>query len=278
MDLIKALNPSVAVSILVMDDSDSAASGYGTCWNGNWNGLPAGQGLSCGAGQFLGPKEMYPQIINAAWQRGIPFAPEFSVMDYSSAGHPEVILPKLVEFVNWARPTFGGASLMTTDGRYVVTIDGLDAISGLNSRPDLEAAIYAYMNSQSDILWINNLVTSGPNPQILTNGNVYRAGPSWSSTIGNSAEAGLASQWGSLFLPWFIADYAKDFTDYNNPVNQVPQALREQWMNITPNNPSNYPVFISQWNEYGEFLIWEPSTVLGMANYNYLQWMMSMQP
>ncbi|MFP5519796.1 MAG: hypothetical protein ACLGGX_07830 [Bdellovibrionia bacterium] len=266
LELIRGLGDSVAISVLLMTDGDSKASGYGTCWNGTWV-----EGNKCNGGEWRRPLSLYREVKFAAWKKGIMVAPYISLMNYEykpgTAG--DKILPKLIAALNQLRPTFDGTSLKTTDGRWVVMVDSLPEWAGLSTVQKNE--IYAYMATQKDILWIDNLVleySSAP--------NVLRSAATFDRS--GVIQDALKTQWGNRYLWWFTAGFAKTWAQKIHPDNNIPQPLREKWMNIHPHDSANYPVIISQWNEYAEYLIFEPSVRSKNANYDYLKWMISRQP
>jgi hypothetical protein len=54
MALIAGLGRQVAIGVLLMTDTDSGKSGYGTCWNGSWSDKSPG-GNGCDSGTLTYP-------------------------------------------------------------------------------------------------------------------------------------------------------------------------------------------------------------------------------
>ncbi len=270
MELIRGLGNSVAVTYLLMNDADSNASGYGACWQGTWT-----NNQNCSGGAWRRPMALYREAKAAANARGIPVAPEFSIMNYQYGlgnGAPH-FLPRLRDFLAWARPTFDNGNLRNGNGQYVVIVDGLYEWTPLNDTQRTE--IMAYMQSQTDILWVDNMVGPLSTGQRSTNApNVFST--SWGN---DAAKSTLAQIWGESYVYTYtsLLGAAPTLSLAQAPGNQVPQSIREKWLNISPYRPTQYPVFIHQWNEYAEYLIFEPSQRAGYANYEYLKSMIARQ-
>lgn len=271
LQLISELGTTTAIAVLLMNDGDSNASGFGTCWNGQWI-----SGRNCNGGEWRTPMAVYRDVKWAAWMKGVQVAPYISLMNYEypmgTAGYR--IRPKLEAMLNELRPTFDGASLRTEDGRYVVVVDSLPEWAGLTE--DDKNAVTWYMNSQKDIFWVNNIITEKMRPDLYSshNMNVSAATSDRSGTIQDY----LKNIWGEQFLWWFTAKFASTYSESVDPAHNIPEDIRLKWLNISPHDPARYPVIISQWNEYAEYLIYEPSTKSGTRNYDYLKWMLSRQP
>lgn len=267
-ELIAGLGSTVAVAVLLMTDSDSVASGYGACWDGSWSGGPG-----CDSGTLRRPFAVYDELREAARAQGVRYAPDFSLMNYDGVRGAQV-LPKLQAAIAWWRQRLPDPfAARAPSGRYYVVLDSLPSQLGL-SASDLSAAL-AWMHAQTDIEWIDNMFNASTPP-----GNTNYTGNVFHSTWGDEATKDyLNGLEGDHFLWWFQATWVvRTFADFNLVANKVPEATRLKWLNISPHTPSKYPVNISQWNEYAEYLIFEPSTRSGTANYDYLRWRLSQQP
>lgn len=267
-ELIAGLSSTVAVAVLLMTDSDSAASGYGACWNGSWSGGPG-----CDSGTLRRPFAMYDELREAARAQGVRYAPSFSMMNYDGVRGSQV-LPKLQAAIAWWRQRLPDPfTARAPSGRAYVVLDSLPSQLGL-SAAETNAAL-AWMHAQTDIEWIDNMFNASTPP-----GNTHYTGNVFHSTWGDEATKDyLNSLEGDHFLWWFQANWVvRTFAEFHLAANKVPEATRLKWLNISPHTPTKYPVNISQWNEYAEYLIFEPSTRSGTANYDYLRWRLSQQP
>ncbi len=268
MALIDDLGDHVAISVLLMNDSDAMASGYGTCWKGSWSGLI---GL-CKTGTFTKPYAMYDHVREAARSAGVRYVPEFSIMNYADQGNGQSVVNNLKAAVTWLRARLPDAyAAKSPDGRYYIVVDGLPELAGLTTAQKSE--LIAFMKSQSDMFWLDNLVNADATPSAYSDNMVRTA------AADDGAQSSLNSLLGDRYLWWFTASaVVRTFDAFNTAPNKVPEAIRDKWLNISPSSPSKYPVMISQWNEYAEYLIFEPSTRSGTANYDYLKWKLGQQP
>lgn len=266
MSLIAALGRDVAIGVLLMTDSDSAKSGYGTCWNGSWSGGP------CDSGNLSYPLDMYDKVRAAARAAGVRYAPDFSVMNFDGV-RGRAVLPKLKQLIDWWRARLPDAfAARAPDGRYYAIVDSLPSRDNF-SAADKEELI-AYMKSQNDIEWIDNMVDDDANPSSYS-ANVYRS----AANPNAQAQSALASHEHSHYLWWFVANrVARTYHDAQLAPNKVPEVMRLKLLNIRPNDPAKYPVIISQWNEYAEYLFFEPSTKSGTSRYDHLKRLLSEQP
>jgi len=271
MSLIAGLGRQVAIGVLLMTDSDSVKSGYGTCWNGSWSSnLPGGGGDS---GTLTYPFAMYDRVRSAAHAAGVRYAPDFSLMNYDGV-RGAAVLPKLKQAIAWWRIRLPDSfAARAPDGRYYVIVDSLPTLDGLSAAN--KAELIAYMKSQSDIDWIDNMVNDDNHPSSYTSSdNIYR-----SAAADAGPQSSLASREGSHYLWWFVPHKVeRTYSEAHLATNETPEAIQLQFLNISPHNLNKYPVMISQWNEYAEYLIFEPSTKSGTSNYDYLKSLLSQQP
>ena len=271
MSLIAGLGGQVAIGILLMTDTYSAKSGYGTCWNGSWSDASPG-GNGCDSGTLTYPLAMYDNVRTAARTAGVRYAPDFSLMNYDGV-RGSAVLPKLKQLIDWWRPRLPDPfAARAPNGHYYVIVDSLppqDKFSDADKK-----ALIAYMKSQSDIDWVDNMVDDDNHPSSYS-GNVYRS----AASPDYRAQQALARREDSHYLWWFAANrVARTYRDARLAANKVPDNARLALLNIRPHDPSKYPVMISQWNEYGEYLIFEPSTKSGTSNYDYIKRLLAQQP
>src|SRR5208337_3465651 len=135
--------------------------------------------------------------------------------------------------------------------QYVIILDSLPSQAALSDTQKLQ--VMQFMATQSDIFWIDNMVGMLSNAAPSTTAsNIYES--SWGD---DPTKDYLAQIWGEKYLWWFTAlnGGVKTQAAASDPTNQVPQSIREKWLNIQPYNSDHYPVIISQWNEYAEYLI-----------------------
>jgi hypothetical protein len=271
MTLIAGLGNQVAIGVLLMTDSDSAKSGYGTCWNGSWSSNSPG-GNGCDNGTLTYPLAMYDNVRTAARAAGVRYAPDFSLMNYDGV-RGSAVLPKLEQFIDWWRPRLPDPSAARApDGHYYVIVDSLPPQDDFSDAD--KKALIAYMKSQSDIDWIDNMVDDDNHPSSYS-GNVYRS----AASPDYQAQRAIALREDSHYLWWFAANrVTRTYREAELAANKVPEDGRLMLLNIRPYDPSKYPVMISQWNEYGEYLFFEPSTKSGDRNYDYLKGRLSQQP
>lgn len=268
MALIAGLGEHVAIGVLMMTDEDSAKSGYGTCWNGSWSGK-----RTCDSGELIYPFDMYDKVRAAARAAGVRYAPNFSMMNYDGArGH--AVLEKLQQAIDWWRARLPDPhAAKDEEGRYYVIVDSLPQQTKFSDEDKEE--IIEYMKSQLDIKWVDFMV-NGNTPPVnkYYHDNVYHS--VWGT---DKVRNWLNSQQRDHLLWSFQTNFpSRSLAEARSPAKKIPEEVHEKWMNISPWDPSKYPVIIDQWNEYGEFLMFEPSTQLGTKNYDYLKWLISRQP
>jgi len=263
MGLIKSLNKDTAIAVLVMPDEEARASGYGTCFNGIWSG---GTGCSAG-GAWTTPKSSLAAVKWAAWMKGIEVAPLISINLYDSpngSSRAALVLQRLKDFVDWYMTTIDKTTLKTTSGKVVVLTEGLPENTDLQNEAAAKAALASYMNSRTDILWIDNLLLQDGNPESVGS-NVYRSAATSDPT--GSVQDSLNSIWGGRYLWTFLDRWGSSTARATN----IPEAVRCRWLNLSSRNPKKYPVIISQWNEYAESHVFEPNEHDGYDEYRYLQ-------
>jgi hypothetical protein len=281
MHEVAALNRYTAVAFLMMPDEEETASGYGA----NYPGLG-----------WQRTKGLFPYAKWAAWMKGIMVAPVISINCYDRLNDPNrgaYVLGKLQAFTNWYRTTNNAVMLKTVQGKIVICTEGLPQNTNLSATQ--REAILNWMGQQTDILWIDNLAFRDDNPNsILNRPNIYRSaaiappypppspltsdyGPdgTWNPAV--SPQDSLKSVYGTRYLWHFCDRFAKREAESWQANYKVGETTRLKWLNISPNEPNRYPVIISQWNEYAEFLIWEPNELEGYGGFNYLQWRLSQQ-
>ena len=269
--MIMALGNHMAAAVLLMDQGDSNASGYGACWNGTWL-----RDRSCQGGSFKFSQDLYTQFKQAARKQGLQVIPNFSIMNWEqpNAYDGARFLPKLRAFLNWARPLFDGNNVKTIDGKWVVIVDSLPETAGLSKAQKKE--VHAFMASQNDIFWLDNAVS--PIDGLLAPGaaNIYGSG--W----GTLPTQNLARKnWNNHFLYWVavLKQGQRDYVLAQNPAYQYSNSILEEELNIINYRADKYPVVISQWNEYAENLYFEPAEGIGFTNYNRLkQWVSRQGP
>jgi len=301
MDEIQRMNKNTAVAVLLMPDIESTNSGNGACWDGNWNGT------ACVGGEgWKTPTQLFQLVKWAAWKKGVQVAPLVSINNYGTpdGSSPHLILPKLKAMVTWLRTTTDLTTLKTVEGKIVILTEGLPTLTGLKEEHRKEILAWMGDAAQRDILWIDNLAAEDGNPALMMQyPNIYRSAavsgayPAKPSTTGydpadyvaegeqkgtwcpqNGAQETLNSLYSARYR-WHFADrFGRFQSDMANPNYKVCERLRLRWLNITPHDSKHYPVIISQWNEYSEFHVFEPSVLDVYTEYNYLTWRLSQQP
>ncbi len=244
---LKVVNENTAVAVLLMPDSE-AGLGYGAKWISN-----------C---EWKRPKALYGNVMWAAWMNGVVVAPMISINDFDNAG-PGAVLGKVIEMTEFVKQYNSLTSLKTPDGKLVVMIEGLPW--RLNLSPEQIQAINDYMASQTDIFWINNITDD-----CFIASNVYRSAASSAPGVQDFYKENCNGR----YLWHYANRYGRSF-------DEIKYFLMEdqlKWLNISPHDPEMYPVIISQWNEYSEFLIWEPNEFDGYREFWYLKWRLSQQP
>lgn len=244
---LKVISEHTAVAVLLMPDSE-AGWGYGAYWKSN--------------GQWKRPKELYASVRWAAWMKGVVVAPMISINDYDNAG-PGAVLGKIIKLTEFVKQYNGLTSLKTPDGKLVVMIEGLPW--RLNLSPDQIQEINNYMASEAGIFWINNITDD-----CYIAPNIYRSAAS--STPG--VQDFYKENCNGRYLWHYANRYGRSFDE----IKYFPMEDQLKWLNISPHDPDMYPVIISQWNEYSEFLIWEPNEFDGYNEFWYLKWRLSQQP
>lgn len=293
MGQIQGLNQNTAIAVLLMPSVEANASGYGACWGGTW---VSGSTCSGGAG-WKTPDQMFGDVKWAAWMKGIQVAPFVSINNYERLSDPnrgQYVLSKLQSMVNWLRTTTDATTLKSTEGKIVILTEGLPGNTSLSDAQ--RQAILSWMGAQTDILWIDNLAAMDNAPaQLMQYPNIYRSAavsPSypppnpltsdydaqgnWCPV--NGVQDVLKTAYGSRYRWHFSDRVGTRESEMANPNYKVCENVRLRWLNITPNEPSRYPVVVSQWNEYAEFLTFEPSLLDNYTEYNYLNWRLSQQP
>lgn len=272
MSRIKELSGTTAIAQLIMPDLEANASGYGTCFNGQWISATA----CANGGVWKKPKSLFDDVRWAAWMKGIKVAPLFSVNVYDESGNTDranIAVERLKSLVNWYTNTYTDAvTLRTTQGKIVILTEGLPENTNLGNDSGAQKKLLDYMNSRKDILWIDNLAVASPT---AAGGNVYRSAATFDIT--GSIQDHLKATWGNRYLWHFQTRFGTRRQQMYDPLHKIPLAVREKWLNLNPYNATAYPVIISQWNEYAEFLTFEPDEWEGYAEYNYLRWMLSLQ-
>jgi hypothetical protein len=269
MKLIAELGKHVAIGVLLMTDSDASRSGYGTCWNGSWGG----KADVCERGEFIRPLEMYDHIRSAARAFDLRYVPDFSLMNYDGV-RGAGMLGKLKSAIAWWRKRLPDSlAAKSATGRYYVIIDGLPKLDEFS--PSNKAELFSYMQSQQDIDWIDNLVDVDDNPSAYSDAsNIFR-----SAAAEDDVQRFFNARLGARYLWWFTLNrVVRDPADATLDINKIPEDVRMRQLNINPHDPLKYPVIISQWNEYGEGLVIEPTTKSPALNYEYLRAKLALQP
>lgn len=271
MELIKELG-DIAIAQLIMPDEEANASGYGACFGGIWI-----VDRNCAGGAWTSPKLLFPVVQWAAWMKGIESAPQFSINMFDKWGdqnRAKFVVERLRKFVDWYIPLVGIASLHTSDGRIVILTEGIPEFTNLCADTSANAELLAYMNSRNDIFWLDNLSCPDPFafPPSMTGANVIRTAAVMDPA--GKIQEWLKSIWGDRFRWTFLDRYGRK----PNELAWIPEDVRLRWLNIAPHDSEMYPVLISQWNEYGEYLAFEPNTIDVWREYDYLQWRLSQQP
>ncbi len=256
MEEIQGLGGHTAVAAFLIPN-DEAGWGYGSYWTPT--------------GQWKRPMELYDEVRWAAWQKGVQVAPFLSFNDYLKKG-PESILPELKKMVDFVMQRVDAVSVKTTDGKVVILIEGLPPVNGLEDRPDLIAQINQYLASRTDILWIDNLANSCPTAAP----NIYRSAAV--SDMSGTIQESLKNICGGRYLWHFTNRHVPRTNKTPSGLEYIPMDVQQRWLNIVPHDPNMYPVIISQWNEYSEWKMFEPSEYDGDSEYNYLKWRMTQQP
>ncbi|TFW09508.1 hypothetical protein E4K72_05545 [Oxalobacteraceae bacterium OM1] len=293
MGQIQGLSKTTAIAVLLMPAVEANASGYGACWGGAW---VSGSTCSGGSG-WKTPDQMFADVKWAAWMKGIQVAPLVSINNYerlSDANRGQAVLTKLQDMVSWLRTMTDATTLKTVEGKIVVLTEGLPGNTGMSDAQ--KQAVLSWMGAQTDILWIDNLAAMDNAPaNMLQYPNIYRSAASgvpypppspltsdydaqgnWCPSFG--VQDSLKSSYGSRYRWHFSDRYGKREAEMSNANYKACEAVRLRFLNITPYEAARYPVVISQWNEYGEFLNFEPSLFDGYNEYNYLNWRLSQQP
>lgn len=217
-------------------------------------------------GEWKKPADYYDTVKWAAWMKGVHVAPFISLNDYREKGSKE-ILPALKRMVDFAMHRFDGVSLKTDDGRAVILIEGLPWRTNLSAAQKTE--IHKYLASRTDIVWIDNLALACPTyaPNIYSSAAV--------SDMSGTIQENFKNNCGGRYLWHFV-----NKTAATNPgaLQFIPFDIQKRWLNITPHDADMYPVIHSQWNEYTEWLIYEPNQYWGNNEYDYIKWRISQQP
>lgn len=250
MEEIKNLGHTAVAMFMI--PNDEAGTGYGAYW--------------APTGEWKRPMEYFDEVRWAAWMKGVHVAPFISLNDYLGKG-PSSILPTLKQMVDFSMQQLDDVVLKTDDGRVIILIEGLPSQTNLSAGH--KAAINAYLASRTDILWVDNLVLDCPTHA----SNIYRSAAA-SDTTGTVQES-LKNSCGGRYLWSFTNKVAAKNT---SELAFIPFPIQERWLNINPHDDSMYPVIHSQWNEYSEWLIFEPNEYWGESEYNYLKWRISQQP
>lgn len=282
MHEVQAMSKYMAIAVLLMPDIEAIAGNYGSYWEGVWKK----------------PTALFASVRWAAWMKGVQVAPLFSINNYECLADPnrgQYILPKLQTFVTWYKTMLDALTLRTVDGKIVILVEGLPHTTGLSSTQ--RTAILTWMEQQQDILWIDNLAQRDDFSSFATGyGNIYRSAavaPPYPNPINDAynsydsegywcppygVQDYLKNQYGAYYLWHFVARYGKFEQTINEPKYRVCESTRLKWLNISPHTAGRYPVIISQWNEYSEFLVYEPTELEGYAYFDYLSWRLSQQP
>ncbi len=206
-------------------------------------------------GAWTTPKSSLAAVKWAAWMKGIEVAPLISINLYDSpngSSRAALVLQRLKDFVDWYMTTIDKTTLKTTSGKVVVLTEGLPENTDLQNEAAAKAALASYMNSRTDILWIDNLLLQDGNPESVGS-NVYRSAATSDPT--GSVQDSLNSIWGGRCL-WTFLDRCGEVPRHE-PLISLKQ-FRCRWLNLSSRNPKKYPVIISQWNEYAESHVFEP--------------------
>lgn len=268
MDLIKDMNKDTAIAVLLMPDQEARAGQYGACWNSQWISAK-----TCAAeGAWQKPTSLFAEVRWAAWMKGIQVAPFFSINAYDVITRPDraaTVVSRLKRFVDWYMHAYQDAvTLRTTDGKVVILTEGLPENTNLANDLTQNTELINYMNSRTDILWINNLAIADASPGVA-GPNIYRS----AAATDERMQDAMQSIWGPRYLWHFLNRYGDD----KKKLTYLSEATRLKWLNIAPFDPQRYPVVISQWNEYAETLVFEPSDHDRYNEYQYLQWRLSQQ-
>jgi hypothetical protein len=197
------------------------------------------------------------------------------LMNYDGVRGPAV-LPKLQKTIAWWRKRLPDSfAAKDEEGRYYVIVDSLPTQTNFSDHD--KAEIVTYMESQSDIHWIDYMVggsASKPGTNAYHHDNVYQG--AW----GKIKDRNFINSFTGEHMHWsFQMNFAgHSYDEVRSPGKMIPQATHLRWMNISPSLPQKYPVIIDYWNNYPENLIFEPSTRSGTSNYNYLKWLILQQP
>ncbi|HZI11366.1 MAG TPA: hypothetical protein VE153_13360 [Myxococcus sp.] len=283
MHEIKELGGTTAIAHLILPDVEAAASGKGACWNGDYVGRDASNNRACSAGgTWRFPKAFHPDVGWAAWMKGVQVAPQFSINNYEFQTerhlHAADAVRKLKELVEWYRQTVPAGdlvSLRTTSGQLVVLTEGLPENTGLSSNAAARADLCAYMKGRTDIFWIDNLLNADDNSCGAS--NIFR-----SAAASDAAQQHLRGVFGSRYLYTYGSRVVtKRISQAIDSRNHIPISIQRKWLNIDPSSNGTrqpYPVLLSQWNEYGEFLMFEPNEMEDYGGYYRLKSLLQQQP
>lgn len=267
---ISQLSQSMALAPLLMPDEEASASGYGVCWGGSWEE----SSMSCKGGKWRTPMAQLPEIAYAAWVRGVQVVPFFSINNYDCLSLPsrgDHVLDKLKKMVETIKAKPGAIYARTSSGQLVIMLEGLPENTQLSATNKKD--LLNYMASETGIFWIDNLVGMDDSPKSVPP-NFIR-----SAAANPDVQANLKSIWNGKYLWHFSATQGGHSVQaWSDPTVNFSEDKRLMMLNISPNYPENYPVIISQWNEYAEWLIWEPNLLSGYDQFNYLRWRLSQQP
>jgi hypothetical protein len=286
MHEITALGGTTAVAQLILPDSEANASGKGACWGGDYVGRDANNQRACSNGAtWRFPKAFMAEVKYAAWMKGVQVAPLFSINNYEwpaeqRAAHAADAVQKLKDLVAWYRQSFPGdaVTLMTTSGKRVILTEGLPENTGLSTNATARADLCNYMASQTDIFWIDNLLNADTNPNTACPAtNVYR-----SAAAPDANQQVLRSAWGSRYLYTYAKrGVLKRTSQAMRRELETPMAIQRKWLNVDASSDGTrqpYPVVISQWNEYAEFLMFEPNELEDYDAFTGLQGLLQQQP
>jgi hypothetical protein len=250
LEEVRNLSGNLAIAVLLMPDEEAKASGYGAYFNGEWKS----------------PKQLYAHVKRAAWMKGVMTCPHISINNYGTPADGNTMMNKFKAYIDWFRTTVDNATLKNKYGKPIVLTEGLP--ENTNCTKEQKYAIQDYMNAQKDLVFLDNLAFEKDAARAAA--NVYRC----AATCTADGQDYLVPIWGSKYRWHYINRYGY----FKDKLGYIPAETQDKWLNIKPAMGCPWPVVISQWNEYAEYLVFEPSLMDRHDLYNNLKAKFALQP
>lgn len=272
--LVKKLNLNTAAAILMMPPEENIASGYKTCWNGVTESA-----YSCNGGEFKHPHELYPEALKIAEEVGLTILPHISLMGWGSLeNNPTQVLASLTFMTEKLikDSATSKAALRDQQGRLVIILEGFAASKILTSSLDpavkekFKRDALAYLGSKSNVLWMDILLDDPLNPNSFP-ANVHH----WSFGDIDQMRFRRNMYGNSFSYHASLGPVARNLEQFK--ATQFSRSQLMETFGILPQS-NIFPVIVSQFNEYAEYFIAEPSDKLGQSQFDLLRSILSQQP